>query len=201
MIDLFQKGGVLMYPLLLCSVIAVAVMLERGICFLRVGSSASWIEELRLLIQKRAFAEAAALAQERRGPVATLLREVIEHRELPRTELESRVSAMGSTELKRLSTHLHLLELVGRIAPMLGLSGTVLGLTRTFQTVASVRTFANPSLLASGIWEALITTVTGLFIGIPALVFHHFFDNRLNSLSFEMKSSVETILTELGERR
>ena len=188
-----------MYPLLLCSVIVLAVILERGIQFLRAGSSPSLIEQVRIKIRRRAFAEASALAEKRRGPVATLALEVIEHRELPRVELESRVSAAGSKELKRLSTRLHLLELIGRIAPMLGLSGTVLGLTRTFQTVASVKTFANPGLLANGIWEALITTVTGLFIGIPALVFHHFFENRLNSLSFEMKSTAETMITELGE--
>ena len=199
MIELFQKGGVLMYPLLLCSVIALAVILERGIQFLRAGSSPSLIEQVRIKIQRRAFPEASALAEKRRGLVATLALEVIEHRELPRAELESRVSAAGSKELKRLSARLHLLELIGRIAPMLGLSGTVLGLTRTFQTVASVKTFANPGLLANGIWEALITTVTGLFIGIPALVFHHFFENRLNSLSFEMKSTAETMITELGE--
>jgi biopolymer transport protein ExbB len=201
MIELFQKGGVLMYPLLLCSVIALAVILERGIQFIRAGSSPSWIEELRINFQRRDFSEASAWAETRRGPVATLVREVVEHRELPRAELESRVSAVGSTELKRLSAHLHLLELVGRIAPMLGLSGTVLGLTRTFQTVASVKTFANPGLLANGIWEALITTVTGLFIGIPALVFHHFFENRLNSISFEMKSTAEMMIAELGEHR
>jgi biopolymer transport protein ExbB len=201
MIELFQKGGVLMYPLLLCSVIALAVILERGIQFLRAGSSTSWIEDLRIHIQKRAFGEASALLAKRQGPFATLLREVIEHRQLPRAELENRVSTAGSAQLKRLSAHLHLLELIGRIAPMLGLSGTVLGLTRTFQTVASVKTFANPALLANGIWEALITTVTGLFIGIPALVFHHFFENRLNSISFEMKSRAEEIIAQLGEQR
>jgi biopolymer transport protein ExbB len=183
----------------LCSVIALAVILERTIQFIRAGSSLSWIEELRSYIQKRAFAEASALAGKRRGPVATLVRELVEHRQLPRAELENRVSAAGSTELKRLSARLHLLELVGRIAPMLGLSGTVLGLTRTFQTVASFKTFANPGLLANGIWEALITTVTGLFIGIPALVFHHFFENRLTSISFEMRSTAETMIAELGD--
>jgi biopolymer transport protein ExbB len=201
MIELFQKGGVLMYPLLLCSVIALAVILERAIQFIRAGSSTCWIEDLRIPIQKRDFAEASALAEKRRGPAAALVREILEHSSLPRGELERRVSAAGSTELKRLSAHLHLLELIGRIAPMLGLSGTVLGLTRTFQTVARVKTFANPALLANGIWEALITTVAGLFIGIPALVFHHFFENRLTSISFEMKSKAEEIIAELGEHR
>ena len=199
MLELFLKGGVLMYPLLLCSVIAVAVILERGIHFLRAGSGLGWLDNVRISIRNRAFSEAAALIQTRRGPVAVLLKEVIEHRDLPRSELETRLSSAGSMELKRLSARLHLLELIGKIAPMLGLSGTVLGLTRTFQTVAAVQNFTNPGLLAHGIWEALITTVTGLFIGIPALVFHHLFENRLKSLSFEMKASAETILAELGD--
>ena len=190
-----------MYPLLLCSVIALAVILERGIQFIRAGSSPSWIDELRELINRHAFTDALDLAEKRRGAITIIVQDIIRHRELPRAELENRISAAGSTELKRLSAHLHLLELIGRIAPMLGLSGTVLGLTRTFQTVASVKTFANPALLANGIWEALITTVTGLFIGIPALVFHHFFENRLNSISFEMKSTAEDIIAQLGEQR
>ncbi|MEE8591094.1 MAG: MotA/TolQ/ExbB proton channel family protein [Spirochaetia bacterium] len=198
MLELFLKGGVLMYPLLLCTVIAVAVILERGIQFLRAGSGLGWLQEAQIMIRNRAFSEAAAFAKTQSGPVALLLGEVIEHRDLPRSELETRLSSVGSKELKRLSVRLHLLELIGKIAPMLGLSGTVLGLTRTFQTVAAVQNIANPGLLAHGIWEALITTVTGLFIGIPTLVFHHLLENQLKSLSFEMKSSAETMLTELG---
>ena len=128
-----------MYPLLLCSVIAVAVILERGIHFLRAGSGLGWLDNVRISIRNRAFSEAAALIQTRRGPVAVLLKEVIEHRDLPRSELETRLSSAGSMELKRLSARLHLLELIGKIAPMLGLSGTVLGLTRTFQTVACTK--------------------------------------------------------------
>jgi biopolymer transport protein ExbB len=83
MIELLQKGGVLMYPLLLCSVIALAVILERGIQFLGVGSSQSWIEKLRIQIRERDFAAAAALIHQRRGSVATLLRALVEHPELP----------------------------------------------------------------------------------------------------------------------
>jgi biopolymer transport protein ExbB len=175
------------------------VILERGIQFLHAGSGSCWQENVLISIRKRELSEASALIQAQRGPTAVLLEEAIEHRHLPIGELERRLSTVGSGELKRLSVRLHLLELIGKIAPMLGLSGTVLGLTRTFQTVAAIQNFTNPGLLARGIWEALITTVTGLFIGIPALVFHHLFENRLRSLSFEMKSSAEAILAELGD--
>ena len=82
---------------------------------------------------------------------------------------------------------------------MLGLTGTVTGLTRAFQTVAALRQVTDPSLLASGIWEALITTVVGLFIGIPSIVAYHLLDNRLKSLAFEMRSTGEELVARIGE--
>jgi biopolymer transport protein ExbB len=80
---------------------------------------------------------------------------------------------------------------------MVGLSGTVLGLAGTFQTVAGLETMADPSMLAGGIWEALVTTVTGLFIAIPAIIFFHLYENRVKSISFEMKNHTETVVSVL----
>jgi biopolymer transport protein ExbB len=82
---------------------------------------------------------------------------------------------------------------------MLGLTGTVTGLTRAFQTVAALKQVSDPSLLASGIWEALITTVAGLFIGIPTIIAHHLLDNRLKSLAFDMKTSAEELVAQITE--
>ena len=82
---------------------------------------------------------------------------------------------------------------------MLGLTGTVTGLTRAFQTVAALRQVSDPSLLAGGIWEALITTVAGLFIGIPTIIAYHLLDNRLKSIAFEMKSVCEELVARIFE--
>ncbi len=201
MIDLFLKGGPLMYPLLACSVLSLAVILERAVHFLGTGTSRGGLDSALASLRSRDYRRAGEGLEALRGPVAALLAEAVRSRSLPREELESRLSLVGSSELKRLSLRLHWLELIGRISPMLGLVGTVLGLTRTFRTVAAVRHLSDPSLLASGIWEALITTVAGLLIGIPTLVFYHLYQNRLRSLSFEMKTYGEEVVAMLEEGR
>ena len=201
MIDLFLKGGPLMYPLLLCSVVSVAVIVERGLLYLRAGTSRAAVSEVLASARDGRPEEALDQSRDLGGAVGLVLAEALENRNLPREDLENHLSLTGSAEIKGLSRHLHYLELIGKIAPMLGLSGTVLGLARTFQTVASATRFADPSLLASGIWEALITTVAGLFIGIPALIFYHLYDNRVRSLAFEMRTGGEEMVAILEEAR
>ena len=102
--------------------------------------------------------------------------------------------------MRGFSRNLHLLELIGKISPMIGLLGTVLGMVEAFHKLAFVKNLVDPSLLASGIWEALITTVAGLFVGIPALVFHHLYMNKVKSIAFSMKHIGEEVVS-LIERK
>jgi biopolymer transport protein ExbB len=200
MLSLFLKGGVLMYPLLACSIIVLAVAVERGELLLRARSNLARLDEVVNLLRKGLPEEAARTARLHPGPGTALLVEAVEHRELPRQDLENRLSLAGSHALKRLTVRLHLLELIGKIAPMLGLSGTVLGLTRTFQTVAAVKRYTDPSILAGGIWEALITTVAGLFIAIPALICYHLYESRVKTIAFELRSYGEEAVVALDKR-
>jgi biopolymer transport protein ExbB len=199
MVDLFLKGGLLMYPLAACSLIALALIIEKTVQFWLARSDGPRTESIIKAADARDWVTAESLAKGYDRPVGRLLAAALAGRHLPRTDLENRLSRLGSLELKRLGQRLHLLELVGRISPMLGLTGTVTGLTRAFQTVAALRQVSDPSLLASGIWEALITTVVGLFIGIPSIVAYHLLDNRLKSLAFEMKSAGEELVARIGE--
>ena len=200
MIDLFLKGGALMYPLAACSLIALAVILEKAAHFWGARTDRTQAEAVLQAAREGRFEQAEALCRADSRPLPRLFSAALAGRNLPRVDLENQLSRLGSQELKRLSHRLHWLELVGRIAPMLGLTGTVTGLTRAFQTVAALKQVADPSLLASGIWEALITTIAGLFIGIPALIAYHLYDNRLRSLAFEMKTSSEELVAALTER-
>jgi biopolymer transport protein ExbB len=199
MIDLFLKGGVLMYPLAACSLIALAVILEKAALFWSARGPRGQAEGVLRAADQGDWVRAEALVREDPRPLGRLLAAALAGRGLPRADLENLLSRVGSLELKRLSRRLHLLELIGRISPMLGLTGTVTGLTRAFRTVAALRQVSDPSLLASGIWEALITTVAGLFIGIPTLIAYHLFDNRLRSLAFEMKSTGEELAARLNK--
>jgi biopolymer transport protein ExbB len=199
MIDLFLKGGLLMYPLAAGSLIALAIIIEKSVEYWRARGEQSRAEAVLRAAAVRDWARAQALAQDDAGPLGRLLASALAGRDLPKADLESRLSREGSIALKRLGRRLHLLELIGRIAPMLGLTGTVTGLTRAFQTVAALRQVSDPSLLASGIWEALITTVAGLFIGIPTIIAWHLLDNRLKSLAFEMKTAAEELVAAMSE--
>ena len=199
MIDLFLKGGLLMYPLLACSLISLAVIIEKSIQLGRTRGARQRAEAVLEAAAARDWARAESLVRGDETPLGRLLAAALAGRAAPRTDLENRLSRLGSLELKHLSRRLHLLELVGRISPMLGLTGTVTGLTRAFQTVAALGQVSDPSLLAGGIWEALITTVAGLFIGIPTIIAYHLLDNRLKSIAFEMKSICEELVARIFE--
>ena len=201
MIDYFLKGGLLMYPLAACSLIALAVIIEKAVHFARARPAKGQAEAVMQAARENRLEQARALCGSSPRPLPRLLAAALEGRDLPSADLENRLSRLGSGELKLLSRRLHWLELVGRIAPMLGLTGTVTGLTRAFRTVAALKQVTDPSLLASGIWEALITTIAGLFIGIPALIAYHLYENRLRALAFELKTSGEELVAVLTERR
>ncbi len=211
MIDLFVKGGPLMYPLLLCSVVSLAVIIEKGVLYLGSKTKRGMPGEAMGLVRRGEIQQALERVRQLGGPVCAIIAGALRNYELSgqgpagetpgRDALESRISLAGSAELKRLTRHLHYLELIGKIAPMIGLSGTVLGLARTFQTVALTRGLADANLLAGGIWEALITTGTGLFIAIPALIFYHLYDNGIRSLAHEMKVVGQDIIGTLEELR
>jgi biopolymer transport protein ExbB len=201
MIDYFFKGGLLMYPLAACSLIALAVILEKALHFARARPAQGLAEAVLQAARDARLEQARALCSSSPRPLPRLLAAALEGRDLPRADLENRLSRIGSGELKLLSRRLHWLELVGRIAPMIGLTGTVTGLTRAFRTVAALKQVTDPSLLASGIWEALITTIAGLFIGIPALIAYHLYENRLRALAFELKTSGEELVAALTEHR
>jgi biopolymer transport protein ExbB len=191
MIDYFIKGGILMYPLLACSLLALAVMIERGIVYFR-NRQKPWDAGMPAGGEEREFFHAVLGNRKKiQGSVCLVLRNVFANRGLAAKDMESQISLEGSLELRRLARYLHVLELVGRIAPLLGLFGTVLGLTGTFQSIAGLKQAVNPSMLAAGIWEALITTVAGLFVGIPALIAHHFYENLVRDTAFGMKMHAE----------
>jgi biopolymer transport protein ExbB len=201
MLEFFFKGGAVMYPLLLCSVLTVAYGMERGYHYLRAGRGGGSVDRVRSLAGRGEFDEALALAEGTPGPVAAVLAEALRNRGRDAAALEESVSLKGSIELRRLTRNLHVLELTGRMSPLLGLLGTVLGMVEAFKRVASAQGSVDPSLLAGGIWEALITTVAGLCVAIPALVMHHFFEDRMASFAFRMKHHGSEMVKLLGGKR
>ena len=198
MSSFFLKGGPLMYPLLLCSILVLALVLERSYHFYRAHSNKNFYLQFKNFIKEKDFVQAELLAKETSGPVAALSFAAITSPDKSLSALEELLSTSGSLELQRLNERLHVLELIGRIAPLIGLLGTVLGMVEAFRSLAEIKGVVDPSLLAGGIWEALITTVAGLFVAIPTMIAHHFFEDKVKSWAFKMQHCANDLVHLLG---
>jgi biopolymer transport protein ExbB len=186
-IALFERGGVLMYPLLLLSVLALGIFLERVYHLKRADSKAALLfDEVNILLAEGKREGAMRLARHRPGPVAAVFYALLSTPLTEKADLEEVATMQGRIELQRLTRRLSFLNLIAGLAPLIGLLGTVIGMVKAFQTVATSQGVVNPSLLAGGIWEALLTTVVGLTVAIPASVFHHYLDQKVKAYAFQI---------------
>ena len=199
MIDLFLKGGPLMFPLLIGSMLILGIIIERIIVFSQTGIQSTFIDSAKTRLVSAHEMVSGPVFAWKKGPIQTLIRDIISMKDKPTAVIEKNASLKGDAYLHNLEKHLHLLELTGRIAPMIGLLGTVTGMVGAFRQVAAVQTVVDPSILAGGIWEALITTVFGLIVGIPSLIAHHLFTTRLEKVAFLMKLYSEEIISLIKE--
>jgi len=194
-IQLFLKGGLAMGPLLICSVIGAAIIVERSYYFFRLRFDYHrFSEELKALLAKRRMKEALTLCRKHPNPVPRIAECFL--RNLRSDALRGEVlKREGSYALEKVETRLRALAALTHIAPLLGLFGTVTGLVTAFHQIELLGGQVQPSDLAAGIWEALITTVFGLFIAIPCMVAFHGFESMADRISRRM----QFIISELDE--
>ena len=182
-----HKGGSLMYLLLLCSVLVLSITLERWVRIRRARTNTEALfGPVEDMISQDDMAGAYAHLRFFRGPLAAVLRAVLESRSREKADLEEAALMEARRELRLLNLRLPALSLLAGLAPLLGLLGTVIGMIKAFQQVAEAQGAVNPSMLANGIWEALLTTGAGLSVAIPAVIFHHALDQRVKRCAFEM---------------
>ena len=191
--DILLKGGFLMYPLILCSVLSLALILEKSILIMKLKINNSLYSEILILAEKRDFKKLKGLASDSskkiHAPVLQYISDIIDG--IIKSSDEYKM-LIGTVVIKY-SERIHYLDLIARISPMIGLTGTVIGLAKTFQAVSSTGVTADPVILAGGIWEAMITTITGLLIAIPALAASHILKNLINSYSGKTKSLCDAV--------
>lgn len=192
------KGGWVMAPILALSVYALAVIFYKLYQFKQLGVfSRGFVEPALQLVHRAAYPEAISLLAGQKSPLARVMRHAIElllNRELRRTTKEAEIARVGTGELRRMETHLRGLEMAYSAAPLLGLLGTVLGMVTAFSKLAAVGSRVDPSILAGGIWEALITTVAGLIVAVPALVAYYWFDSVVERMRANMQDIATQIL-------
>ena len=187
LVTVFVKGGPVMWPILLCSVLAVAVALERGFA-LRRGRvvQGGFMQDVRKLAVKGEFDHALKLLKPQTAPMARIARAGLLRGQFGILEVERAIEAAGAHEAMLLQTNLRGLGVLANLTPMLGLLGTVMGMIKAFNVISEAGT-GDPGLVASGISEALITTAAGLIVGIPALAMYHFYRGKADRLVYEME--------------
>lgn len=190
--DFLVKGGVLMIPIGLCSLIALTVIVERAISLRRrnIIPSAFLPGLTAALGRDRSDREAGlAYCRQAGSPIAAIFAAALRHAHEPQDRLEKQVEQAGERELLRLRKYLRTLAVIVGVAPMLGLLGTVFGMIEAFRTVAtSAEALGQTEALAEGIYQALITTAAGLLVAIPAMIGHHWLAARVEGLVSEMDS-------------
>jgi biopolymer transport protein ExbB len=171
--DLLRQGGVVMYPLGLCSLLTVAIFIDRLWRFLRADRDPQGV-----LRQAQALLAQGGNPHPRwpdePAPVLRVVGAALEQRGQPRPAVEEHLRATLAAEGLRLSTNLGIVGTIGNIAPFVGLFGTVLGIIRAFRDIGQVGA-AGPAVVATGISEALIATAAGLFVAITAVIVYNFF--------------------------
>ena len=202
MLDILIKGGPIMYLILLSSIIAVAVFLERLIHFHKATIDTSkFMSGIRNILRNRNYTEAITICDETPGPIAYTLKVGIMAHSKSRDEMKEAMQDASLYEIPRLERKLVILGTIAHLSPLLGLLGTVSGMINAFKTIVNNPGPVNPTLLAQGIWEALITTAAGLVVAIPAFVAYNYLVSRVNSIVVEMEKAATEVANLLNDNR
>ncbi len=189
--ELFDKGGIVMYVLALLSIYTFTVILFKIFQFIAAGAfERAFVEPAMGAIRQGDLDRAQDILTKAKGPVARIIQvslDCVTDREMLQASREAEISRVGSADIRYLETHLRGLEMIANVGPLLGLLGTVSGMVEAFARLETAGTRVDPALLAGGIWEALLTTVGGLCVAIPAVAAYYIFDGIIERVRGMMK--------------
>jgi biopolymer transport protein ExbB len=196
--QIFLAGGPMMWPILFCSILALAIIIDKFWHLRRIKIDTQ--EFLNNIIDKmkhHQVKEALDICDKTRSPIAHILKAGILKYDRPRAQIKEAIEDASLYEIPRIEKNLSALATIAHVSPLLGLLGTVTGMVRAFQVIQAKATMlhpVSPGDLAGGIWEALLTTVAGLLVAIPTFVAYNYLVSRINNFILEMeKTSTELV--------
>jgi biopolymer transport protein ExbB len=196
-----MKGGILIIPIIICSIISIAIVIERLIVLRKYRINArTFILQIKNMIVKGQISEAIMICKKTPGPVAKITKAAIEKYQKPRQEIKDAIESAGKLEIYHLEKNLGIIGTIAAIAPLLGFLGTVTGMIKAFMRIQMLGGNVDANVLAGGIWEALVTTAAGLAVGIPSLIFYNWLQGKVEQFVFEMEGSSNTLIDMLIER-
>ena len=194
--DIVRSGGILIIPIFICSVIIVAVAVERYLTYRRMTINIpQFMMKIRHPLSRGDVLSAINECTMVKGPVAAVVRAGLEKAKLGREGIREGMEAAGNAETFHLEKNLNILATLAGITPLIGFLGTVTGMIKAFMKIQQLSGNVNADVLAGGIWEAMVTTAAGLSVGIPALILYNYYVNRVRGFVFQMETASEEVLT------
>ncbi len=202
MLEFMQKGGPIMWLILVCSVLASAVFLERVLYFHRISVRVGELMRgLAVLVRGRNFGEAQMEAAATNGPVQRVVHAAIIHHSAPREELKEIVQEAGQLEVPKMERRLGMLATLAFVTPMLGLLGTIAGLIEAFSTMSAASGLASSAEISNGIYQALLTTAAGIAVSIPTAICYAYVNARVNSSMHDIERAGIEVVSLIMESR
>jgi biopolymer transport protein ExbB len=192
-VEWFLKGGIFMWPILLGSLIGCAIIADRLRAHWR--ARLDYKDFIKYLKQELAGCplRSPSWLSGSGSPVARIADVYLRYIRAPVSVRNEALKREGNRYLAELDSHMKLLSSIAHVSPLLGLLGTVAGLVAAFYQIELNSGHVNPTDLAGGIWEALLTTVAGLMVGIPTLLMHQFFHSRIEKIAREMQETISEL--------
>lgn len=201
MFQTLKSGGPLMIPIIICGIIATFIIIERCIYFFNIKKrDAALMISVNENLKIESYAGIIAACEDADTPCAAVLKKAIECRDYEEKDLREIVETEMDVVVPRFEHLLTPLGTIANISTLLGLLGTVTGNIKAFGVLGAGGSMGDPSLLAGAIAEALVTTVGGLCVAIPGVIFHNFFISRVNHRIVEMEAAVTSLLIKLKRR-
>ena len=190
LLSILTKGGYLMIPLVICSFIAVFIIVERIITLHKAKiNTDQFMNKINKLLRAGNVEAGIILCEQTKGPVASIVEAGIQKFDRSREEIKESIESAGKAEIYLLERGLPVLATIAGVAPLLGFLGTVTGMIQAFMRIEAYEGNVNPAVLAGGIWEALLTTAVGLIGGHTVIIFYNFLVNKVQRFVFEMEKS------------
>lgn len=201
MLSFLAKGGVLMVPLFICSILSIAVIIEK---LITLRARKVLPPEVEKIVQNFSSEEdinlVSSVCEQNKSLLARIILIVLNHRKLPYNRMKEEIENNVRQELRSLEKRLGILETIAAVSPILGLLGTVVGMIKVFSVITS-QGVGNASALSGGISEALITTAFGLTVAIPALICYNYFTRKSEDLILDIEDVINNLIKKIGHTK
>ena len=201
MFEILKSGGIVMVPIIACGLVAVFIIVERFHYFFSIKKrDEKFNSDIESCILKNDFKTAESVCILVDTPCAKVVKSAVEHRNFSERDLKEFIQSKLDLAVPEFENNLSALNTISNVSTLLGLLGTVTGNIKAFGVLGNGGTMGDPALLAGAIAEALVTTVAGLVVAIPAIIFSSYFNSQVNHSITRMEQTVTSVLFRLTKK-